>query len=150
MIGVFYGVVPGDRAEKIVESLNKQSLTQWGIAETTPYYPAGWGYEEATYHNGGVWPWLSFMDCWARLKMGRTDEAISLIKRVAKADLTDSGDWSPNEHINSLTGENLGYHIQGWNAGLFGLVFELEGTYLTASIFNSNGRSAVIPAKYKK
>jgi hypothetical protein len=65
------------------------------------------------------------MDCWARLKMGRREEAFSLIKRVAKADLIDSGDWSPNEHINSLTGENLGYHIQGWNAGLFGLVLEL-------------------------
>ncbi|MDR0700117.1 MAG: hypothetical protein LBG28_13040 [Tannerella sp.] len=123
MIGVFFDVVPQDRAEKIVESLNKQSLTKWGIAETTPYYPDGWGYKEATYHNGGVWPWLSFMDCWARLKMGRRDEAISLIKRVAKADLKDSGDWSPNEHINSLTGKNLGYHIQGWNAGLFGLVY---------------------------
>jgi hypothetical protein len=123
MIGVFYDVVPRDRAEKIVASLNKQSLTKWGIAETTPYYPAGWGYKEATYHNGGVWPWLSFMDCWARIKMGRRNEAISLIKRVAKADLIDSGDWSPNEHINSRTGENLGYPIQGWNAGLFGLFY---------------------------
>jgi uncharacterized protein (DUF608 family) len=123
MIGVFYGVVPGDRAEKIVESLNRQSLTQWGIAETTPYYPARWGYAPATYHNGAVWPWLSFMDCWARIKMGRKDEAISLIKRVAKADLIDSHDFSPNEHINSLTGKNLGFNIQGWNAGLFGLVY---------------------------
>ena len=123
MIGVFYGVVPGDRAERIVESLNSRNLTQWGIAETTPYYPAEWGYAPGAYHNGGVWPWLSFMDCWARLKMGRKAEAISLIKRVAKADLADSGDWSPNEDINSLTGENIGYQIQGWNAGLFGLMY---------------------------
>ncbi|MDR0567438.1 MAG: hypothetical protein LBG47_10480 [Prevotellaceae bacterium] len=129
MIGAFFGVVPRDRAAKIVEALNKQNLTKWGIAETTPYYPAEWGYEEATYHNGGVWPWLSFMDCWARLKMGRTDEALALVKRVAKADLADSGDWSPNEHINSLTGENLGFRIQGWNAALFGLVYFGLGEY---------------------
>ncbi|MDR1113167.1 MAG: glycoside hydrolase family 116 protein [Bacteroidales bacterium] len=128
MIGVLFNVVPKEYANKIVEALNTQSLTKWGIAETTPYYPADWGYEPATYHNGGVWPWLSFMDCWARLKMGRTDEAITLIKTVARADLIDSGDFSPNEHINSMTGENLGFIIQGWNAGLFGLVyFGLKG-----------------------
>ncbi|MDR0620022.1 MAG: hypothetical protein LBG17_09010 [Bacteroidales bacterium] len=127
MIGVFYGVVPKERAEKIVDKLNSNSLTKWGIAETTPYYPAEWGYAPATYHNGAVWPWLSFMDCWARIKMGRKNEAVSLIKRVAKADLVNSHDFSPNEHINSLTGENLGFNIQGWNAGLFGLVyFELN------------------------
>ncbi|MDR1594905.1 MAG: hypothetical protein LBS43_10565, partial [Prevotellaceae bacterium] len=51
------------------------------------------------------------------------DEAIDLVKKVAKADLVESGDWSPNEHINSLTGENLGFQLQGWNAGLFGLVY---------------------------
>ncbi|MDR1022231.1 MAG: hypothetical protein LBL94_03010 [Prevotellaceae bacterium] len=123
MIGVFFDVVPKERAEKIADKLNSQSLTEWGIAETTPYYPARWGYKPATYHNGAVWPWLSFMDCWVRIKMGRKEEAVSLIKRVAKADLIDSHDFSPNEHINSITGENLGFIIQGWNAGLFGLVY---------------------------
>ena len=45
------------------------------------------------------------------------------MKTVARADLYDSGDWAANEHINSLTGENLGFQLQGWNAGLFGLVY---------------------------
>jgi hypothetical protein len=123
MIGVLFDVVSPERAEQIVGALNEKSLTAYGIAETTPYYPASWGYPPATYHNGGVWPWLSFMDCWARIRLGRTTEAIDLIKRVANADLVASGDWSPNEHINSLTGENLGFKLQGWNAGLFGLVY---------------------------
>ncbi|MDR1762939.1 MAG: hypothetical protein LBR64_03130, partial [Dysgonamonadaceae bacterium] len=122
-IGILFGVVPDDRANSIFDALNEMSLTPYGIAETFPYYPAEFGYAPATYHNGAVWPWLSFMDCWARLKMGRRAEAIDLIKRVANADLVASGDWSPNEHINSLTGKNLGYHLQGWNAGLFGLVY---------------------------
>jgi uncharacterized protein (DUF608 family) len=122
-IGILFDVVPEDRALKIIGSLNAKSLTPYGIAETFPYYPASFGYKPATYHNGAVWPWLSFMDCWARIHVGKTSEAIDLVKKVAKADLVESGDWSPNEHINSLTGENLGFQLQGWNAGLFGLVY---------------------------
>jgi hypothetical protein len=122
-IGILFDAVPRERAEKILDALNAQSMTPYGIAETSPYYPADWGYAPATYHNGAVWPWLSFMDCWARIRVGRKAEAIELIKKVASADLVASGDWSPNEHINSLTGENLGFILQGWNAGLFGLVY---------------------------
>ena len=122
-LGILFDVVPKDRSEKILHSLNAKSLTKYGIAETFPYYPESFGYKPATYHNGAVWPWLSFMDCWARIRAGRTSEAIELVKRVAVADLVHSGDWSPNEHINSLTGENLGFKLQGWNAGLFGLVY---------------------------
>ena len=43
--------------------------------------------------NGDVWPWLSFVDDWARIRMGREKEAIDLVKRVARADLVMSGDW---------------------------------------------------------
>lgn len=121
-VGILFGVVPEERARRIFDSLNEMSLTRYGVAETFPYYPAEWGYAPATYHNGAVWPWVSFMDCWARINSDRRQEAIDIVKRVAKADLVDSGDWMPNEHINSLTGENLGFKIQGWDAALFGLV----------------------------
>jgi hypothetical protein len=122
-IGILFDVVPRERALRIIASLNEKSLTDYGICETSPYYPASFGYPPATYHNGAVWPWLSFMDCWARMHVGKKQEAVDLIKRVAHADLVASEDWSPNEHINSLTGENLGFQLQGWNAGLFGLVY---------------------------
>ncbi|MDR1505401.1 MAG: glycoside hydrolase family 116 protein [Prevotella sp.] len=122
-IGILFDVIPRERALKIISSLNKKSLTDYGICETFPYYPADYGYQPGTYHNGAVWPWLSFMDCWARIHIGKEQEAIDLIKKVAYADLVASGDWSPNEHINSLTGENLGYQLQGWNSGLFGLIY---------------------------
>lgn len=122
-IGILFDVVPPDRARKIIKSLNEKSLTPYGICETYPYYPQSFGYAPGTYHNGAVWPWVSFMDCWSRIRLGRKKEAIDLIKRVAHADLVASGDWSPNEHINSQTGENLGFQLQGWNAGLFGLVY---------------------------
>ncbi|MDR1624328.1 MAG: hypothetical protein LBS04_05075 [Tannerellaceae bacterium] len=122
-IGILFDVVPRERALSILSSLNGISLTAYGICETYPYYPAEFGYPPATYHNGAVWPWLSFMDCWARIHAGKEKEAVDLIKKVAYADLVASGDWSPNEHINSLTGENLGFILQGWNSGLFGLVY---------------------------
>lgn len=122
-VGILFDVIPAERAASIIEALNSQALTPYGVAETFPYYPDSFGYEQGTYHNGGVWPWISFMDDWARLHMGRTSEAVNLIKTVAKADLIDSGDWSPNEHINSRTGQNLGFQLQGWNANLFGLVY---------------------------
>ena len=115
--------MPKHRARSIIRSLNRTNRTPYGICETWPYYPADFGYEPATYHNGAVWPWLSFVDDWARITLGRRREAIRLIKTVAHADLRDSGDWAANEHINSLTGENLGFQLQGWNAGLFGLVY---------------------------
>ncbi|KYG72698.1 GH116 family glycosyl hydrolase [Roseivirga echinicomitans] len=126
-IGVFYDVVSPERANAIFETLNANNRTPYGIAETFPYYDSSYGYEPGEYHNGAVWPWLSFMDIWSRLKVGRKDEAIQLIKDIAKADLYTSGDYMPNEHINSLTGENLGFYIQGWNAALFGVFyFELK------------------------
>lgn len=122
-IGILFNIIPQERALKIIDALNKNNLTPYGIAETYPYYDESFGLEPATYHNGGVWPWVSFMDCWGRINLGRKAEAIDLIKRVGRADIINSGDWSPNEHINSLTGENLGFHIQGWNSALFGLIY---------------------------
>ena len=122
-IGIVLDVIPRNRARSIIRALNRNNRTPWGICETYPYYDGSFGYAPATYHNGGVWPWLSFVDDWARLKLGRRREALSLVKTVARADLVDSGDWAANEHINSLTGENLGFQLQGWNAGLFGLVW---------------------------
>lgn len=122
MVGVLYDVIPTDRACSIADALNQLALTPYGICNQYPYLPDV-EYPEATYHNGAMWPWLSFMDCWARLRMGRSEEAIDLLQRIFRADIVDSGDYVPNEHINTLTGENLGFPVQGWNANLFGLVY---------------------------
>ena len=122
-VGILLGVIPRSRSLSVVRALNRTSRTPWGIAETWPYYEKDFGYEPGTYHNGGVWPWLSFADDWGRLRLGRRKEALDLVKTVARADLAESGDWAANEHLDSRTGENLGFQLQGWNAGLFGLVW---------------------------
>jgi uncharacterized protein (DUF608 family) len=122
-IGIFLDVVSPERAEKIINALNENNRTPYGVAETFPYYPASFGYLPGRYHNGGVWPWVNFMDAWARLRMGKKAEAVDLVKQVATADLYDSGDYSPNEYMDGNTGENLGFKLQGWNSALFGFVY---------------------------
>ena len=122
MVGVMYGVVPEERATRLIESLNEHNTSPYGIANSSPFLP-GVRDPEAEYHNGGVWPWVCFMDAWARMRQGRTDEGVELIKRVAWADLVRSGDYVPNEHLNSVKGANLGFPIQGWNAALFGTIY---------------------------
>ncbi len=122
MVGVMYGVVPEERAEQIIKSLNERNASPYGIANSSPFL-AGVRDKEAEYHNGGVWPWVCFMDAWARMRAGHSEEGVALIKKVAWADLVRSGDYVPNEHLNSITGANLGFPIQGWNAALFGTVY---------------------------
>ncbi len=122
IVGVMYDVIAPDRADKLIQSLNQTNYSKFGISNTYPFIPDVRD-PEAEYHNGGVWPWVCFMDAWARMHTGRTEEALELIRRVAKADLIDSGDYVPNEHLNSQTGENLGFPIQGWNAALFGTIY---------------------------
>ncbi len=122
MVGVMFDVIPADKAGRLIDALNKNNYSKFGISNTYPFIPNVRD-PEAEYHNGGVWPWVCFMDAWGRMRQGRTQEALDLIRRVAKADLVDSGDYVPNEHLNSQTGMNLGFPIQGWNAALFGTVY---------------------------
>lgn len=122
IVGVMYDVVPHDRAVSIITSLNRSNASPYGIANSYPFLKQVRD-PEAEYHNGGVWPWVCFMDAWARMRQGRETEGVELIKRVAMADLVRSADYVPNEHLNSVTGENLGFPIQGWNAALFGTVY---------------------------
>lgn len=127
MIGVMYGVVPSERAESIMNCLNEMSMTPYGICNMYPYIEEV-EYPEGVYHNGAMWPWLSFMDCWGRVEAGRRSEAVKLVKTVFRADLFE-GDYVPNENVNTLNGDNIGPAIQGWNADLFGLVwFGLQHT----------------------
>lgn len=121
MIGVMYGVVPEERAESIMDCLNEMSVSPYGVCNMYPYLE-GVEYPGGVYHNGGMWPWLSFMDCWGRVEAGRRKEAVKLVKTVFKADLFE-GDYVPNENVNTANGDNIGPAIQGWNADLFGLVW---------------------------
>lgn len=120
-IGIQLGVVDEKKAKKIIKTLETHNTTPFGVAETFPYYNEGFHSKPGDYHNGGVWPHLSFIDAWGRLRVGEKESALKLIKSVCEADL--SKDFTPNERLHSITGENRGMSLQGWNANYFGLVF---------------------------
>ena len=124
-VGLLFDVVPQDRCESILNAL-AGNRTPHGVRETWPYHPPDFGYEPGCYHNGGVWPWLSFVDAWSRDHVGHRDEALSIVRDVARADLLDGGDGVPHEYLHADTGENRGFPLQGWNASLFGFLSHLD------------------------
>lgn len=127
LVGALYGLIPADRLRSIYESM-QDSLAPWGVRETYPYRD-DFGYDHGDYHNGGVWPYLSFMDAAGRYINGYPEQAEEVMRRVSRWDLVEFGDWTPHEYLLGTNGENRGPIIQGWNAdyiaavvwGLFGL-----------------------------
>lgn len=124
-VGILFDVIPPERREAILDTL-AGNRTPHGVRETWPYFPREFGYEPGCYHNGGIWPWLSFVDAWARYRAGRQEEALAIVRDVAHADLEADGDRVPHEYLHADTGENRGFPLQGWNASLFGLLTFLD------------------------
>ncbi len=120
-VGILFDVVAPEKARHILQAL-EASFGPHGTRETWPYYPDDFGYPGGTYHNGGVWPWLCFVEAWSRWRMGQPAAARERVRRVAHADLEASGDWLPHEYLHGETGENRGTPIQGWNGCLFGAI----------------------------
>lgn len=120
VVGLIYGVVPDDRVELIYKALSRGE-NDIGIPETYPYRE-NFGYDPWMYHNGGIWPYLTFCDCLSRFKNGRPDDAERLIKKIGYYDLEKDGEYSPNEYLHGQTGENCGFEVQGWSSALYGAV----------------------------
>lgn len=119
-VGMAFDVVEPKRAEEIFRTLGLGE-NEAGIPETFPFrkemeYPGG------VYHNGGIWPFLTFCDCMGRYRTGRWRDAERLIHKIGYYDLELPDDWAPNEYLNGLTYENSGFEIQGWSSALFGVI----------------------------
>ena len=81
--GLPLAVVDGERARRIVDSVERDLLTPIGLRSLAPFEP---GYapryegdssaRDAVYHQGTVWPWLlcPFVEAWVRVR-GNTREA---------------------------------------------------------------------------
>lgn len=121
-VGIVFDVIPEERVDAVLDAL-KPSINEWGARETYPYFEESFGYAPGDYHNGGIWPYMNHVHAWALLKAGRRAEAVDLLKRVAKADLEQQGDFIPHEYLKGETGEQAGVPMQGWNAAMFGTVY---------------------------
>ena len=125
LVGAYFGVIPQDRLRSIYAAI-KANETPWGVRETFPYI-ANWreadGGTPGNYHNGGIWPWINFMDAGGRYASGRAKDAERIIRKVGAADLATGDDDKPGEYLNGDFGDNRGFPVQGWDADLFSVLY---------------------------
>ena len=127
-VGIFFGVVPKERADRIYAALKKNEC-EYGVRETFPYRTTddvlNYDYfdEGGKYHNGGVWPWLNFMDMAGRYRNGRAEESAEIFTKMGYHDLVVPGNYRPNEYIHAETGNSMGFEIQGWSAAVVASVY---------------------------
>lgn len=125
VVGAYFGVIPRDRLDLLYQQLSINE-TPWGVRETFPYHPnwtAETGGTPGNYHNGGIWPYLNFVDVADRYLRGRGADAERIIHEVGEADIDSEGDEKPGEFLNGNTGANAGFKVQGWDAALFSAVY---------------------------
>jgi hypothetical protein len=115
-IAGLFGVIAPQRLALVWRELDARAATPFGPSETVPWYPASFGYEPGHYHNGGVWPWLSYADAWCRLARGDAEGGAAQLAAVAWADLHRHGDCLPHEYLAADDGASCGFPIQGWDA----------------------------------
>lgn len=120
LVGAAWDLIPPERLGRIYQSLTPNE-TPWGVRDTYPYRNPS-NNEPGDYHNGGVWPFLNFMDALGRYKAGYPEQASEIIRRVGRGDLEAHGDFTPHEYMDGETGENRGPTIQGWNADIFAAI----------------------------
>jgi hypothetical protein len=122
-IGAYFGVIPGERLASIYEHL-EPSETRFGVRETFPYIDSfDRDFGPGEYHNGGIWPWINFMDSAGRFAHGYAADAERIIREVGYADLEAEGDYQPGEYLHGESGRNLGFPIQAWDAALFSTIY---------------------------
>jgi glycogen debranching enzyme len=124
LVGAWFDVIPADRLQSIYASL-AANRTRWGVRETFPYR-IGWGEESGgtpgNYHNGGIWPYVNFMDAGGRYANGQAETAEQIIREVGRADL-DEGDDRPSEYLNGDDGSNRKFSILLDDADLFSTLY---------------------------
>lgn len=119
VVGAYFHVIPEEKLVSIYKQLEANE-TAWGVRETYPYN-TNWTDEDGGapghYHNGGIWPYLNFVDAAGRYNNGRGVEAEALIRKVGQQDIEI--DELPNEYLDGNTGGNMGFNVQGWDGDEF-------------------------------
>ena len=127
------GIVPPDRAARIVERLMKKDMwSGWGVRTLSAQHPA---YNPHSYHNGSVWPHDNAILAMGFKRYGHTEEAA----RIARA-MSDAASYFALQRLPELFAgiernatnfpvQYLGANVpQAWSAGsVFFLVSALLG-----------------------
>lgn len=128
--GLPFPLVDGDRARRIVETVETYLLTPLGLRslapnETgyTPHYAGDIRERDGAYHQGTVWPWLigPFVEAWVRIRGNMPDtkrEARSRFLDPLLCHLDDAG----LGHVSEIADGNAphtprGCPFQAWSVG---------------------------------
>jgi predicted glycogen debranching enzyme len=77
--GLPFAALEGQRARLVVDAVERELLTPFGLRSLAPFepgysqrYEGGSSQRDAVYHQGTVWPWLlgPFIDAWVRVRRG--------------------------------------------------------------------------------
>jgi glycogen debranching enzyme len=125
VVGAYFNVIAVERLNLLYRQL-RANETPWGVREKFPYqsdWTEGMGGMPGNYHNGGIWPYLNFVDATGRYLHGHSVDAERIIHEIGEADLDAQGDNKPSEYLNGDTGTNRGFPIQSWDAELFSTIY---------------------------
>jgi len=77
--GLPFQIIDGERANQIVDAVERRLLTPLGLRSLAPeepgyvpHYQGGVHERDGAYHQGAVWPWLigPFVEAWLRVRSG--------------------------------------------------------------------------------
>jgi glycogen debranching enzyme len=103
------GIVPDDRAERVVKRLMKPDMCSgWGIRTCSAQHPA---FNPYSYHNGSVWPHDNSLIAIGFRRYGFVDEALRIIHDVCDAathfQLNQLPEFYAGVHRGAVTQSNL-------------------------------------------
>ena len=123
-------LLEGERAEKVVQTVEGKLWTPMGLRSLSPdepdyapFYEGGPANRDGAYHQGTVWPWLAgaFVDAWVRVR-GETAEArkqaraLFLEPQLAREDLPGLG-HVPEIADGEVPHKARGCPFQAWSLG---------------------------------
>jgi predicted glycogen debranching enzyme len=120
--GLPFQVLEGDKARSVVDAVERELLTSFGLRTlnrqdvrfSTRY--EGTLYErDSAYHQGTVWPWLlaSFVDAWLRVRNGTEDARIEAKNRFLTEIMSSIEDTGGVGHLYEIHDATSPYRGRG-------------------------------------
>jgi predicted glycogen debranching enzyme len=149
--GLAHALIDGERARRIVDTVERRLLTPLGLRSLAPGSP---GYEpaydggpdrrDAAYHQGTVWPWLmgAFVDAWLKVR-DRTDEARAEARDRFLAPLMRHLDEAGIGHVSEVASAEPpftpgGCPFQAWSLGELLRISEMLTSRLPRPLLRSS------------
>ncbi len=128
--GLPFAILEGERARRVVDTVEHALLTPIGLRSLAPgepgyapRYQGGVRERDGSYHQGTVWPWLmgAFVQAWLRVR-GNTPDAKHQAREIFLAPLVSRLDEAGIGHFPEIADGDAphtprGCPFQAWSAG---------------------------------